>query len=445
MNARLGLSLVVLLALACGSGSDEGAPGTGGVAGTATGGSSSGGSATGGAPSGGAAGTSTGGAGGSDAGTPGFAADPGFSLSGKGAHGEKVKLVDTQQRFGSRAHASPWLWDVVAEQWVGGVAQAAYAGLSDGQAITEKVWTNQTLYQGWDAPEHHFKFVTGKPLRHARATAQYGNYAASPTDPNPYSKLSRPKWPDTWGPQANAQMYLSWWQRVSGTHPGYPQDSGGNGGEDKPLRFGDTSEAGLGTFDITVAGLTANTTGFGNVKSWGSLPDPKDAWHRIEFFVDRVQGIADLFTDGNLGIGTSWTVNPTSGGPFEFRPADQYLYVKPGVSGTALDTATWKNVTVHWLGFDDGGTTQKFAEGRNVEISEVYVDVTRARVELSTASEWTFSPAAARSSEVQGRLSAWSAGEIEVELNQGAFPALSGLYLWVITDAGQALRVGKFE
>ena len=85
-----------------------------------------------------------------------------------------------------------------------------------------------------------------------------------------------------------------------------------------------------------------------------------------------------------------------------------------------------------------------FAPGRNVEVSEIYLDVSRARVELSSAATWQHRPDAVRTSEVQGRLTAWSASTVQFQLHQGAFGSLAGLYLWVITDAGQALKVGRF-
>src|SRR5262249_53304134 len=148
---------------------------------------------------------------------------------------------------------------------------------------------------------------------------------------------------------------------------------------------------------------------------------PGASWQRIELYIDRVAGIGDITIDGKLGIGSSWTVRPNDGGQFEFRPVNEYLYVNPATDGSALDTGDWKNVTIHWLGFDDGGVTQKYAPGRNVEISEVYLDITRARVEISTASEWKNAPDADRTSEVQGRLTSWSDGSIQFEVNQGAF------------------------
>ncbi|MEZ4219442.1 MAG: hypothetical protein R3B13_00845 [Polyangiaceae bacterium] len=373
----------------------------------------------------------------------GFTAEAGFSASGSFAHGQTITLASDASAFGARPHEVPWLWDVVSAQYLNGADLGAYGGLASGDPVTTDVWTNQNLYQGWDEPKHKFKYTT-EGLRHARVSAEYGNFAASPTDPKPYSKLAYPKWPSAWGVQDNAQMYLSWWQRMNGATPGYPQDSSGNGGEDKPLRFGDTGEAGLGEFDITVAGLTANTVGFGNIKSWGSWPDPGAAWHRVEFFVDRVAGIADLWVDGKLRIGSSWTVHPSDGGEMEFRPKGSYLYVTPDdTDGTELDTATWKNVTVHFLGFDDGGVTQMFAPGRNVELSEIYLDVTRARVELSTADSWQHSPTAQRMSEVQGRILGWSPSSIQFELNQGGFDSLVGLWIWVVTDDGGAIRIGK--
>ncbi len=378
-----------------------------------------------------------------DASAKGFLPDPSFAVSGAFVHGGTVTITRAAGGLGARPRPLPWLWDQVSAQYLDGVDQKAYAGLADGDPITTAVWADQGLYQGWDVPEHKLKYTTAASrLRHARAKAQYGNYAKSASDPKPYSRISGPKWPASWGAQANQQLYLSWWLRMNGATPGYPQDASGNGGEDKPLRFGDTFGAGSGHYDLTVAGLTADTVGFGNLKSWGSLPDPGAAWHRLELFLDRVQGIADLYVNGKLSLGSNSSVNGTN--PIEFRPKALYLYASPAVEGTQLDTGAWKNLTVHWLGFDDGGSTQKFAPGRNVEISEVYLDVTRARVELSTAATWVHRPDVVRTSEVQGRLLSWTAGSIQLELNQGAFASLAGLYLWVITDAGEAIRVGRF-
>jgi hypothetical protein len=373
----------------------------------------------------------------------GFRAEPGFVVTGSFTDGGEVVVTRVGGGFGERE--LPWLWDTVDAQWLAGENQDAYAGLGDGQPVTTDVWTNQNIYAGWDEPEHHFAYTTGRPLRHARAIAEYANFAASGDAPEPYSKLGYPAWPDAWGAQDNAEMYLTWWQRVSGTHAGYPQDDEGNGGEDKPLRFGDTEGAGLGEFDITVAGLTGTTTSFGNVKSWGSLPDPGDRWHRIEFYLDRTTGSCDMHVDGRLSIGESWTVRPSDGGAFEFRPDGDYLYVSPATPGTELATSGWRNVTVHWLGFDDGGITQQWAPGRNVEISEIYVDVTRARLELSTASEWVDRPDAERTSEVQGRVTSWSDAEIRFVVHQGAFDELTGLALWMIGSDGAPTRIGTFE
>jgi hypothetical protein len=74
----------------------------------------------------------------------------------------------------------------------------------------------------------------------------------------------------------------------------------------------------------------------------------------------------------------------------------------------------------------------------------VYVDTSRARVEISTAPTWEDAPSAARTSEVQGRLVSWSDGQIEVDLHAGAFDSLAGLWLWVVRDDGSAVRIGRF-
>ena len=437
--------LFASLMLACGGApsSDGGGDAEGGTASSSAGDpSSSGGSSSSGSSGGPSASTSTSSAsssesGSSDDGGPpvGFDPDEGFDVEGDFVHGGTVTIRRDAGGFGEREHAEPWLFDRVSEQFIAGEEQGAYAGLSDGDPIDTSIWTDQSYYEGWDGPEHKFKLTTDAArLRHDRVDAHYGNFAAAPTDPKPYSKLAFPVWPRSWGAQTNTQMYLSWWQRMDGAMPGYPQDADGNGGEDKPLRFGDTD----------LAGLTATTVGFGNVKSWGSFPDPGAAWHRVEIFIDRDQGIADMWVDGRLSIGTSWTVRPDDGGAFEFRPSEDYLWVEPSSEGAQLDTASWQNVTVHFLGFDDGGVTQMFAPGRNVELSEIYLDTTCARVEIANTEVWEDRPDAERTSEVSGRLLAWSDAEITVELDQGAFESLASHYLWVITPDGTPLRVGRF-
>lgn len=375
----------------------------------------------------------------------GFEPDPGFDVEGELVHGGVIVIRRDGGGFGEREHEAPWLFDRVAEQHLAGESQDAYAGLGDGDPINTAIWTNQQYYEGWNGPEHKFKYTTDPArLRHDRVEAHYGNFAASPTDPKPYSKIAFPQWPRSWGAQDNVQMYLSWWQRMDGATPGYPQDAEGNGGEDKPLRFGDTELAGLGEFDITVAGLTATTEAFGNVKSWGSWPDPGAAWHRVEIFVDRERGIADMWVDGRLAIGSNSSVGAGDDDELEFRPADDYLWVDPPTEGTQMDSSSWHNVTVHFLGFDDGGVTQMFAPGRNVELSEIYLDTTRARVELADSDVWEDRPDAQRTAEVCGRLLAWSDAEIQVELDQGVFDSLVDKWLWIILDDGSALRVGRF-
>ena len=113
------------------------------------------------------------------------------------AHGD-ASPSSVRRAFGSGA-APPWLWDLVDAQYVGGVEEHAYAGIGDGEPIVDAIWTDLGIYQGWDTPEHRFKRLESG-LRHARASAQYGNLAAGPGDPKPYSKLGRPRWPQAGAP-----------------------------------------------------------------------------------------------------------------------------------------------------------------------------------------------------------------------------------------------------
>lgn len=127
------------------------------------------------------------------------------------------------------------------------------------------------------------------------------------------------------------------------------------------------------------------------------------------------------------------------------RISSNYLYVNPPKTGCEWDSGSLTNLTVNMLGWDDAGTTND-SRGQEVDFSEIYVDTTRARVELSEQSTWSVAaPGTTIKREVQGLLLSWSDTEIRVQLNQGAFTALAGASLFVVKENGTSLKLGTFQ
>ncbi len=81
------------------------------------------------------------------------------------------------------------------------------------------------------------------------------------------------------------------------------------------------------------------------------------------------------------------------------------------------------------IGFDHGLSDYKT---QHTELSEIYVDTTRAKVLVGDKSTWQ----ECTLREVQIPTS-WSDDAITITANQGAFSSLSGKYLFVMNEDGQ--------
>ena len=360
-----------------------------------------------------------------------FDPEPGFEVTGLLAHGGEVTVRRAEGGFGGRPHPRPWVWDRVSEQFVDGEREVLHEGLSDGDEVPNTLW-RKTEQAGVG---RRCRYRTARPLSHARLTASYGTEADGPTDRNHTGVVGEPRWPYA-EPQANEQLYVSWWQRVGNGYGG----PGGATGEDKVFRLSDTTGRGACSNYWSLAGATADTVARGNRKAWASLP-ASDRWMRFEIYADRARGHLDVYLDGALWVG-SWSGAP---GAFEHRPAADYLHVDPPLEGFAFDATGWINLTPNMIGYDDAGTSVD-SDGQIVDFGEIYVDVSRARVEISERSTWdAHEPGATHQREVQGRLLRWSDTEITFVLDAGGFDTLSGASLFAITHDGEPVRVGRFR
>lgn len=157
---------------------------------------------------------------------------------------------------------------------------------------------------------------------------------------------------------------------------------------------------------------TADCNGTKTQDSWaisGTLIINDGNWHRFEAWID-------LGTpNGGDGLYQVWKDTVTWGGV---------------LSGTMITSdCSFAEVHVqHYYATDTG--TQPTA---NYWWDELYIDTSRARVEIGNASTW----AASTHRELQ-TTSAWSSTSATFKLNRGSFAPGSSVYLFVVDDSGAA-------
>ncbi len=145
-------------------------------------------------------------------------------------------------------------------------------------------------------------------------------------------------------------------------------------------------------------------------QDWGLGGDLKSgAWHRLESYMDigtvgGGDGIFELLLDGD-----EWA---TVAG--NFRDSECYFTNLYMLSYLATDTGDPRpQMDCYW--------------------DELYVDVTKARIELGNAATWE----ACTRREIQIPRT-WSDGEIGFQVNQGTFADDSLVYLYVVDENGSA-------
>lgn len=361
----------------------------------------------------------------------GFVADSGFTVSGTVQHNGLLTIRASQTSFDAKSRgAAAWLWDIVSRQYMLGNELNTYQGLSSGEEISNQIWTG-TQQAGVGK---RCRIYTDRPLRHNRISASYGTVATSSSDNNNKGVVKNPAWPYD-GAQNNPRLYASWWMKVKNP---YGQASGGGSDEDKIFRMSDTSGNGAGDHFWSLGG---RATSIG--KAWGSGPLPTSNWQRFEVYIDIENGIFDGYINGTLTSGGYSAL----GGYFEFRPSNQYLRNTVNNNNTAVSRSAFPagNITANMIGWDDAGVSVD-SYGQEVDISEIYLDVTQMRLEVSDQPTWNvIDSASAHYREVQGRIQTWNANEISFYVNQGGFSTLSGKYLYVIRENGSAIRIGRFQ
>jgi hypothetical protein len=149
-----------------------------------------------------------------------------------------------------------------------------------------------------------------------------------------------------------------------------------------------------------------------SVGSW-SADDFSKRWVHLALYLEQSSADAD---DGTavLWLGESRVVN---------RVRDWRTRIS--------SATTWSSVMLgQYLGHGTDDTCKDPYGDAHVYWDDVYVDVSRARVEIGDAAAYD----ACTHREIQIP-TAWSDGAVTVTVNQGAFPGLEGRYLFVVDDA----------
>ncbi|MGC8898750.1 MAG: hypothetical protein ACP5ON_11040 [Bacteroidota bacterium] len=341
--------------------------------------------------------------------------------TGTFADGQIVTL--TGSGFGVKSNAiqavsaAPLIWDVTAQQFVGGTNRDAYRGLRDGDPINQQIWQ----YIQFPPSGEIARYSTSRSHRHARVAAHYTANGAKLT-------LGAPRHPDgsSVPPPTQKSFYLSFYRRLK-----FPCDKTNYCA--KSLRVDSPNNSLVGTTYVGASGIfQVNSTG--TRAAWID-EGTETNWVRWEMYVDVRKQYFDVWKNGHYHLG-SWS---GAGGTVEFRPATDWRFRTPGLPGYQFDAPALPANEPLWpalFGYDQGGAGQ--SPGQEIDVGEIYYDETLARVEISDQPVWDDSPTSRVQREVQGRLLSWSDGEITFVLYQGAFESLSNKFIYVIDRDGQA-------
>lgn len=156
---------------------------------------------------------------------------------------------------------------------------------------------------------------------------------------------------------------------------------------------------------IYTADCSGNKT-MGNYSVGGTLIIEDGNWHRLEVWID---------------LGTP------NGGNGNYHIWKDFVTWGTPLSGTAItsDCQFAEAWVQHYFSTDTNNPSA------NYYWDELYIDTTRARVEIGNASTW----AASTHREIQP-VSAWSASSVTFTLNRGSFSPGASAWLFVVTDSG---------
>lgn len=337
-------------------------------------------------------------------------------------HGERVEVTGTC--FGERAVATPLEWDD---------AESAYDEVVDGASVP-----TGDGYPFAGNPDGRIRFATAAS-RSVRGVSR-AHYLGDGAEHN-HNTLRGHDYGRT---EAHREMYLSWYVRLDARSSDRASAkllrlwAGDHNGRTyrlswttMHLTYGYSEDRGT---EADPWATTSHT--LADTPSWStwSGEDALEAWHRVELYFrqssspDDADGRILCLTDGRVEhdlTAATWIAERPAR-PEELRDRPRFGDDPP--NRLAL------------IGLDPSVPIGDYV----VELDDVYVDSTLARVELCDVARWSDRPGA--TCEIQPE-SAWGDDRVGVQLNRGAL-ADGDAYLYVIrpdgavNEEGLAVRLG---
>lgn len=300
-------------------------------------------------------------------------------------HGTSITVTGTG--FGVKSPAAPLLWDSV---------DGMYASIVNGEEIP----VGGTNPWGWDSDDAPVTFHTTNPR--GKWTAKYSNW-------NSTDDVRRASVGGNYYPGSNL-IYASWWMWVGNTTTWHDTCYS----SDKWTRFSDSTSMSL--IEWQPVSRTIYQAGVVDDTDW-SAPHCgiEDQWQRMEKLVDN---------DSVPRHPAMWTwLNNAPIGPTPFLPSTSMTVDVTAILSIGYDSS------------NDPGVTRP-----TIDFGEIYVDNTRARVEICNNSNKT----SATHCEIQIP-SEWDASgdRIVLTVNQGSFADDSSAYLFVSDSAGDFSATGE--
>jgi hypothetical protein len=222
------------------------------------------------------------------------------------------------------------------------------------------------------------------------------------------------------------RAFMSFWWRYENTGAEWSRNVkpwmvyGNLDGNNRP-----TAYAGLADTEGVLRSNILDVTDTGTSTLWGetTLPEVNGRWVRFDIWLE--------LSDPGVPNGTYklWTHKPYAANPeimLELNSGDNE-YVTRSSNG---HWRSWRIGAYHAV--DDPASASAV-----VQVDDVYVSSTRARVEIGNAARWQD----VTHREVQIAKS-WSDGSISFEVNQGGFESIAGTYLYVIDAQGEVNNIG---
>ena len=321
------------------------------------------------------------------------------SLTNKGA------LTITGSGFGTKATLSPWRWDPIE-----GIS--VYSGLSDGDTIPYGATSDTSAY--WNENnEGKMKYNTTLSEQRGVSTANVASIGTTNCPTNEDNKKlgttipeSREKyltfwiWYDTTFTNENSKVMRLWEGNTGATRFSYVLSWANNNGGTvyKTENGSEPWHVNLPTFTRPVAG----------------------EWMRVEVYIKQ-ESIPVTSNDGEVWV--TQFIDHTNG------TSTKHEYLSG--SGQNIDGILPERIRWLTFGFDKNCWEPAPYKNINIRMDDIYIDLTRARVEIGNGSTW----ASTTHREIQIP-SAWSNTSITITLNQGSLANFNNAYLYVIDADG---------